>query len=488
MLAGGTALALVTQSPVGAQVAQNEKSEIAKVVPRSGAPESFADLVEQLQPAVVNISTKQEVTLGVRLNPFAGTREPITQEQQGGGSGFLISADGYIVTNNHVITGGPRGEQVNEVTVTLTNRKEYRAKIVGRDATSDLALLKIDATGLPFVKFGDSNKARVGDWVVAIGNPLGLGSTVTAGIISAVQRNLGSGPYDRYIQTDTAINRGNSGGPLFDLQGNVVGITNMLISPVGANIGVNFAIPADAAIPVIEALKSGERPQRGYLGVGIVPMTDDYAAAVGLPKDRGEIVQRLEDGGPAAKAGLKRGDIVTKVGGKDVTPQQSLSYLIANEKPGTRVPLEIIRDGKTTTLTVTVGTRPPEEELNGSSFDPEAEQTLPDEPSEGADQAIQEQLGMAVQPLTADIARDIGIDRNSKGLVIAAVASRSDAGAKGLRRGDVILSINRSPVTTAEALAKGVADAKKAGRSAVLLEILRRGQQPAFVAIRVDGK
>jgi len=488
LLVGGTALALVTQSPVGAQVAQNEKSEIAKVVPRSGAPESFADLVEQLQPAVVNISTKQEVTLGVRLNPFAGTREPITQEQQGGGSGFLISADGYIVTNNHVITGGPRGEQVNEVTVTLTNRKEYRAKIVGRDATSDLALLKIDATGLPFVKFGDSNKARVGDWVVAIGNPLGLGSTVTAGIISAVQRNLGSGPYDRYIQTDTAINRGNSGGPLFDLQGNVVGITNMLISPVGANIGVNFAIPADAAIPVIEALKSGERPQRGYLGVGIVPMTDDYAAAVGLPKDRGEIVQRLEDGGPAAKAGLKRGDIVTKVGGKEVTPQQSLSYLIANEKPGTRVPLEIIREGKTMTLNVTVGTRPPEEELNETNFDPEAEQTLPDKPGEGADQAIQEQLGMAVQPLTSDIARDIGIDRNTKGLVIAAIASRSDAGAKGLRRGDVILSVNRSPVTTAEALAKGVADAKKAGRSAVLLEILRRGQQPAFVAIRVDGK
>ncbi|MBL0916041.1 MAG: trypsin-like peptidase domain-containing protein, partial [Sphingopyxis sp.] len=200
LLVGGTALALVTQSPVIAQVAQNEKSEIAKVVPRAGAPESFADLVEQLQPAVVNISTKQEVTLGVRLNPFAGTREPITQEQQGGGSGFLISADGYIVTNNHVVSGGPRGEAVNEVTVTLTNRKEYKAKIVGRDAASDLALLKIDATGLPFVKFADSDQARVGDWVIAIGNPLGLGSTVTAGIISAVQRNLGGGgAYDRYI-------------------------------------------------------------------------------------------------------------------------------------------------------------------------------------------------------------------------------------------------------------------------------------------------
>ncbi len=488
LLVGGTALALVTQSPVGAQVAQNERSEIAKVVPRSGAPESFADLVDQLQPAVVNISTKQEVTLGVRLNPFAGTREPITQEQQGGGSGFLISDDGYIVTNNHVITGGPRGEQVNEVTVTLTNQKEYRAKIVGRDATSDLALLKIDATGLPFVKFGDSNKARVGDWVVAIGNPLGLGSTVTAGIISAVQRNIGSGPYDRYIQTDTAINRGNSGGPLFDLEGNVVGITNMLISPVGANIGVNFAIPADAAIPVINALKAGERPQRGYLGIGIAPMTEDYAAALGLPKDRGEIVQRVEDGEAAAKAGLKRGDVVTKVNGKDVTPQQTLSYLVANVKPGTRIPIEIIRDGKPMTLNAVVGTRPPEEELAGSSFDPEEEQTMPDDPKGSADQAIQEQLGMAVQTLTPDIAASIGVERTTKGLVIAAVGSSSDAGSKGLRRGDVILSINRTPVTSAEALAKGVADAKKSGRTAVLLEILRRGQPPAFIPIRVDGK
>ncbi|ALH82103.1 Do family serine endopeptidase [Sphingopyxis macrogoltabida] len=486
LLVGGTALALVTQSPVGAQVAQNEKSEIAKVVPRSGAPESFADLVEQLQPAVVNISTKQEVTLGVRLNPFAGTREPITQEQQGGGSGFLISADGYIVTNNHVISGGPRGEAVNQVTVTLTNQKEYKATIVGRDVASDLALLKIDATGLPFVKFADSSTARVGDWVVAIGNPLGLGSTVTAGIISAVQRNLGQGgAYDRYIQTDTAINRGNSGGPLFDLQGNVVGINNMLISPVGANIGVNFAIPADAAIPVINALRAGEKVERGYLGIGIAPVDEDLAAALGLPKDRGEFVQRVEDGGAAAKAGLKRGDVVTKVNGKDVTPQQTLSYIVANTKPGTRIPLEIVRDGKPMTLNAVVGTRPPEEQLAGTNFDPEEEQTLPDDPSGAADTTIQEALGLAVQPLTSDIARSIGVDATTKGLVIGAASANSDAGRKGLRRGDVILSANRTPVTTSDALAKIVGDAKKAGRDAVLLEILRRGGPSAFIAVRV---
>ena len=486
LLMGGTALALVTQSPVIAQVAQNESSEIAKAVPRAGAPESFADLVEQLQPAVVNISTKQEVTLGVRLDPFAGTREPVTQEQQGGGSGFLISDDGYIVTNNHVVTGGPRGDAVNQVAVTLTNGKEYKARIVGRDVASDLALLKIDATGLPFVKFADSSRARVGDWVVAIGNPLGLGSTVTAGIISAVQRNLGQGgAYDRFIQTDTAINRGNSGGPLFDLHGNVVGINNMLISPVGANIGVNFAIPAEAAIPVINSLRAGQKIERGYLGIGIAPVDEDLAAALGLPKDRGEFVQRVEDDGPAAKAGLKRGDVVTKVDGKDVTPSQTLSYIVANTKPGARIPLEVIRDGKTTTVYAVVGTRPPEEQLAGSNFDPEDEQAMPDDPKGTADTTIQTTLGLAVQTLTPDIARAVGVDAGTRGLVIGAASANSDAGRKGQRRGDVIVSANRTPVTSSEALAKIVSDAKSAGREAVLLEILRRGGPSVFFAIRV---
>lgn len=488
LLVGGAALALTTQSPVGAQVAQSDTSEMARVAPRAGAPASFADMVELLQPAVVNISTKQEVTLGVRLNPFAGTREPITQEQQGGGSGFLISADGFIVTNNHVISGGPRGEAVSEVTVILTNRQEYNAKIIGRDPASDLALLKIEATGLPFVKFADSASTRVGDWVVAIGNPLGLGSTVTAGIISAVQRNLGQGgAYDRYIQTDTAINRGNSGGPLFDLQGNVVGINNMLISPVGANIGVNFAIPADAAIPVIDALRAGERPQRGYLGIGIAPVSDDMAAALGLPKNRGEIVQRVEDGGAAARAGLRRGDVVTKVADQEVTPQQTLSYIVSNTKPGTRIPIDIIRDGKAARVTAVVAERPPEEELAGKAFDPEAEENLPGDATGASEKVLQDRLGMAVQPLTPAIANSIGVEASSKGVVIVAVAGNSDAGRKGLRRGDVILTANRQPVTTGDALAAVVNEARRANRDAVALEILRRGQQPAYIAIRLKN-
>jgi serine protease Do len=487
LLLGGTAIA-VTSAPLGAQVAQNEQSQMERVVPRSGAPASFADLVEQLQPAVVNISTKQQVTLGTRIDPRAGTREPVTQEQQGGGSGFLISADGYIVTNNHVVSGGPRGEAVDTVTVIMTDRREFTARIVGRDTASDLALLKIDATGLPFVKFADSTTtARVGDWVVAIGNPLGLGSTVTAGIISALQRNIGQGgAYDRYIQTDTAINRGNSGGPLFDLNGNVVGVNNMLISPVGANIGVNFAIPADAAIPVIEALRSGVRPERGYLGIGIAQVDEDLAAALGIAKDRGEFIQRVEPGEGGDKAGLRRGDVVTKVAGREVRPDQTLSFIVANTKPGTRIPLEVIRDGKTITLNAVVGTRPTDEVLaqSGVNFDPEAQEELPENPSAGANEAVQKELGVAVQLLTADIARACGVDAATKGLVVGAVAANSDIGRRGVRRCDVILTANRAPVATIEALAKAVADAKAAGREAVLLEVLRRGGPSAFLPVR----
>lgn len=487
MLLGGTALAVTVEAPAGAQVAQNAPTAMERVVPRSGAPTSFADLVEQLQPAVVNISTRQQLTLGTRVDPFAGTREPVTQEQQGGGSGFLISADGYIVTNNHVVSGGPRGAAVDTVTVTMTNRREYKARIVGRDAASDLALLKIEATGMPFVRFADSSKARVGDWVVAIGNPLGLGSTVTAGIISAVQRNIGQGgAYDRFIQTDTAINRGNSGGPLFDLEGNVVGINNMLISPVGANIGVNFAIPADAAIPVIDALRSGGRPERGYLGIGIAPVDEDLAAALGIAKDRGEFVQRVEPGDGGDKAGLKRGDVVTKVAGREVRPDQTLSFIVANTKPGTRIPLEVIRDGKTITLNAVVGSRPPEEQLaQANNFDPEAQEELPENPTAGAQQTIQSELGVAVQVLTPEIARAIGVAAETKGLVIGAVSASSDAGRRGVRRADVILTVNRQPVTTVEGLAKAVSDAKAAGREAILLEVLRRGGPSAFLPVRL---
>src|SRR5207237_4242265 len=250
-------------------------------------------------------------------------------------------------------------------TVTTTDRLEYTARIVRRDETSDLALLKIDGTNLPFVQWGDSTKARVGDWVIAIGDPYGVGSTVTAGIISALHRGItGAGAYDRYIQTDAAINMGNSGGPMFDLNGNVIGINSALISPTGASVGIGLAIPAEAAKPVIDSLMKGQRPSRGYLGVGLQPLDENLAPSLGLPKDSGEIVRSVVPGGPAARAGLVQGDVIVRVGGQQVTPDQTVSYLVANTPVGSRVPLEIIRAGRRATVTVAVGERPPEEALN----------------------------------------------------------------------------------------------------------------------------
>ena len=324
LLAGGAAISLITGMPAGAQVAQNDDREMTRVVPRAGAPASFADLTAQLQPAVVNISTRQRIT--VNANPFAGTPfadlfgnqqgAPTTREAQSLGSGFVISADGYVVTNNHVIQ--PDGSaELEEVTVTTADGTEYQAEVVGRDAQSDLAVLKVSRREpFPFVHFGDSGEARVGDWVIAIGNPFGLGGTVTSGIVSAVLRNTGTGgAYDRYIQTDASINRGNSGGPLFDMQGNVIGINNAIFSTTGGSVGIGFAIPAETAEPIVRKLIAGEEILRGYLGVRIQPMNNDLADALGLAPNRGEFVQSVQPGEPAEAAGLQAGDVVLKVDG-----------------------------------------------------------------------------------------------------------------------------------------------------------------------------
>ena len=374
LLVGGAAATLALQPPAGAQTAQNEPAAMAAAVPRPGAPLSFADLVARLQPAVVNISTKQSIKVQPQTNPFQGTPfqdffgsgqdqsggAPVTRQAQSLGSGFLISPDGYVVTNNHVVAPGARGATVESITVILTDRKEYKARLIGRDQASDLALLKIDGTNLPFVRFGDSTKTRVGDWIVAIGNPFGIGSTVTAGIVSALHRSTGQGgAYDRFIQTDAAINQGNSGGPMFDLNGNVIGINSQIFSQSGGNIGIGFAIPAEEAKPIIDTLMKGVSVQRGYLGVGIQPLGEDDGAALGLPKGRGELINRVEPGGPAEKAGIKTGDIVLRVNGQDVTVDQTLSYLVANVKPGGPIRLDVNRDGKPLSLNAVAGTPPP---------------------------------------------------------------------------------------------------------------------------------
>ena len=492
----GAAAVMTLEHPAGAQTAQNEPGAIQASVPRNGAPMSFADMVARLQPAVVNISTTQRITVPQQQNPFQGT--PFeqffggrgngggarTQEAQSLGSGFLISADGYIVTNNHVVSAGTQGATVESITVTLPDRREFTAKLVGRDAASDLAVLKIQGSNFPFVHFGDSRQARVGDWVVAIGNPFGLSGTVSAGIVSAVNR-VGIGPYDRFIQTDASINRGNSGGPMFDLQGNVIGINSQILSPTGGNVGIGFAIPAEQAKPIVDTLMKGGSVTRGYLGIQIQPVTDDIAGALGVNKDRGEIVSRVEAGQPGDKAGLRQGDIVTAINGQEITPEQTLTYLIARQKPGARVTLDVLRDGRRQQLNATVGTRPSEEEMAaiaGRGFDPDAEDGAPTAPD-----STSSTLGLAVQPLTPQIARSLGIDQSVRGVVVAAVDPNSDAATKGLRRGTVITRVNATPVASAADITRAVQEARTAGRSQVLLYVNVRGNS-AFVGVDINPR
>jgi len=506
ILLGGAA-ATLTVGPVGAQTAQNEPGAMASAAPRAGAPMSFADLAARLQPAVVNISTKQTIRVSQNSQLPPGFEEffrqfgapvpdqgqgdngPVTQRGGSLGSGFLISADGYVVTNNHVISPARTGATVESITVTLADRREYEAKLVGRDQTSDLALLKINASSLPYVNFGDSTRTRVGDWVVAIGNPFGLGGSVTAGIVSALHRNISSGVYDRYIQTDASINMGNSGGPMFDLNGNVIGINTALYSPTGGNIGIGFAIPSEQAKPVIDALRRGARYQRGYIGVGLQEITDEIADSIGVPKNRGELIRSVTAGGPAARAGIQQGDVVISVNNQPVTPDQSLAYLVSQQPVGSRVPLEVIRGGQRTTATVTIGERPTEDELarlNGGDDSEQAVQEPEAAQQSPSQRSTRESLGVTLQPLTPEIARSLRLNNpNLKGVVVVAVDPNSDAAAKGLQPRDVILSINQRATATPDQAAAAVAAARSAGRNTVLVLIQRGNQPPAYFGLEL---
>ena len=327
MLLGGAALSLVSGLPAGAQVAQNDESRMQGVVPRAGAPASFADLTAQLQPAVVNIAVRQKIKAENPLAAMLGGGAP-QRLAEAQGSGFIVSADGYVVTNNHVISLD-RENPADAVTVTMPDATEYTARVVGRDTDSDIAVLKIDAKSpLPFVQFGQSSKARAGDWVIAIGNPFGLGGTVTSGIVSSVNRNTGSGAYDHYLQSDASINSGNSGGPMFDMRGNVIGINNWIVAPSGGSVGIGFAIPSDTAKPIVDKLIAGKAIERGFLGVAIQPLTDEIADSLGLAHNRGELVRAIQPGMPAEKAGMKPGDIVVKVNSVPVTADRTLSGIV----------------------------------------------------------------------------------------------------------------------------------------------------------------
>ena len=480
--------------PLGMDAAQADTAQVM--------PGSFADLTEQVSPAVVNITTTSVVSQptgggpafpegspfsdlfrefgfpGMPEGPEGGPMQRAPQRSNALGSGFVISADGYIVTNNHVIDGA------DQIEIEFYSGETLPAKVVGTDPNTDVALLKVESDkAIPFVGFGNSDDARVGDWVLALGNPLGQGFSASSGIVSARNREL-SGTYDDYLQTDAAINRGNSGGPLFDMQGNVIGINNAIFSPSGGSVGIGFAIPAEIAAPIVQKLRDGVEIERGYLGVSIQPVDDDLADSLGIPQNRGEFIQGVQPGEAAEQAGIRPGDIVTKIDGQEVTPDQTLSFLVANIAPGTTIPVELVRDGETRRVTLTVGKRPSEEELRQQQqFNPDIEDEDPMEPGENA--VIEERLGLQVLPLTAQIARQLGAGADTEGLVVARVDPNSDAARKRLQRGDIILTANYRQVRSLDDLESIIRTAESEDREAVLLRVQRRGQPAAYVAVRL---
>ncbi|MDH4322020.1 MAG: DegQ family serine endoprotease [Desulfobulbaceae bacterium] len=449
----------------------------------AATPPSFADLAEKLGPTVVNIYTTQTVKARPqRGNPFgnemeipeqfrrffgipdgADPRNPAPPPQQREmkrtslGSGVIISKDGYIVTNNHVV------ENAEEINIRLTNLEEYDAKLIGRDPKTDLALIKIEPkNGLPVAEFGDSEKLRVGDWVLAIGNPFGLEQTVTAGIVSAKGRTLGSTPYENFIQTDASINPGNSGGPLFDLDGRMVGINTAIYSRSGGNIGIGFAIPVKMAENVIGQLKEHGTVVRGWLGVMIQQVTPDLAKKFNLNRPIGALVGEVSPGGPAEKAGIMGGDVIVAYDGKEVTQMSMLPSMVAQTKVGATVNVTVIRDGKNKSLPVTIA-KLAEDKIAGEQAAPDA----------GRD------FGITAQELTPELAKSLGIDEDG-GVIVADVEPDSPAAGADIHRGDLILEINRQPVKKIQDYAAALEKNKK-GESILLL--VKRGDHKRFVVL-----
>ncbi len=483
LLLGGTAIAISSHEPLDAQPPQNEGIQAAAAP--GGAPGSFADMVERLQPAVVNISTRQRVQ--ARRNPLddlfgnllggpRGGEGPQIQEGTSLGAGFLISADGYIVTNSHVVSPGGPNATVEAITVTMNDHTEYAAELVGRDEVADLAVLKIKPSKpMPYVRFGTTKSARVGDWVIVIGQPLGLEGTVTSGIISNIARTTGSGsPYDRFIQTDASINQGNSGGPMFDLKGNVLGVNTWIASPNGGNIGLGFAIPGEIAKPIVEKLMRGEKIERGYIGIGYSQINDKLARALGVDKNHGVFVNAVPPDGPAARAGILPRDVILSVGGREVNLDNPLSVIVADLQIGRPVPVELIRDGKRRTVNVTLGKRPSEQELSGGFLDDDQPNAQPLPQQNYAPRYPNENgIGLALLEINPAIRRQLGLDDSVEGVVVNGVNPQSDAAIVGIQRGDMILEVDGRKVRTAADIRSGVAAARSAGKSAVLLLIAR---------------
>ena len=451
-----------------------------QAVDARGAPESFADLAEKLLPAVVNIAstanvTEQSLTGDPQLDEFF--KEFFERNQPEGpvqetslGSGFVIDPDGYIVTNNHVIQGA------TEVTVRLQDGTELSAEVIGSDDKTDLALIKVEASApLPYVSWGDSDAVRIGDWVVAIGNPFGLGGTVTAGIVSARQRDINAGPYDDFIQTDAAINRGNSGGPMFDMDGGVIGVNTAIFSPSGGSIGIGFAIPSNQARVVIDQLREFGYTRRGWIGVRIQSVDEELAEGRGLEAPVGALVANVAPGGPAEVAGIVAGDVILTFDGKSVHDMRALPKLVAETPIGKTVEVVVWRDRAEKTVSLEVGELDEQEEA--AAAEPEA----PTMPEQGEVPLI----GLAVASLTPEIRQAFEIGEEVTGVVITEVDANSSAAEKGLQPGDVIRDVDQKPVATPDDVDSRVQEARNNGQRVVTLLIERRGDA-RWVALRID--
>ena len=454
------------------------------VTPSQDVSQGFSDLAERLIPSVVNISIR--ATVAQQGNAFKGTpfefffrefqqQQPFqnkkTRKVTSLGSGFIIDSSGIIVTNNHVI------KHADEIEVNLSNGEKYKAKVLGRDIKTDLAVLKIDVPyKLPFVKFSSGdNKTRVGDWVIAIGNPFGLGESVTAGIVSALHRNINSGPYDSYIQTDAAINKGNSGGPLFDLAGNVVGVNTAIISPSGGSVGIGFAIPADLASNIVTQLRNFGKATRGWLGVQVQEMTDELAHSLGLKKSKGALIAELSPEGPAKKAGLKVGDVILSFDRKSVDNMKDLPRIVAETSVNKRVRVSVLRRGKIITKFVII------RKLDEG----EAEQVSELSQSELNKKNDRSVLGLKLRVLTKSVRKKFNLKPQDGGVQVVAINSDSLGNRAGIRIGDIITEIDYRIVQTPTEVVQQVELVKKSGKKSVLA-LLHTQHGRRFVALKIS--
>jgi serine protease Do len=493
LIAGGAALTLFTGfaavPAVLSRSADAQEINPAPIAPPNGAPMSFADLIERVRPAVVSISVRQRP--GAATGPSIEGLPPGFEEFFRGrpgrpgpaptslGSGFFIDERGTIVTNHHVI------EAAEEITVRTIDGRELQAELVGSDEPTDIAVLRIRGGGrFPYVTFDDASHVRVGDWVVAVGNPFGLEGTATAGIVSATgRRDAGSSAYVDYMQIDAPINRGNSGGPTFDLRGNVIGVNSAIFSPTGGNVGIGFAIPANTANAIVQQLLQSGRVTRGWIGVSIQPLDQDIARSLGLEEPRGALVASVVPDGPAARAGILQGDVILTFEGQRIEDSRDLTQRVGATPIGRNARVEILRSGARRTLNMRLAERPSEQVLASANQPPEATP----EPEGGAGAGVaQSSLGVSVRPLSTEDRTRYELRANETGLVVTSVDPSSDAAQKGVAVGDVILQAGGRTVRTPQELTAAVDAARRAGRPLLLQLDGRAGRR--FVAADVGDR